>query len=66
MSDRPRTARRLHPETRLVHDGSLRSQFAETSELTDVVPVHAYSHVNTFSSAAMVYAVHGDPRYLDI
>ncbi|HEX5993239.1 MAG TPA: beta-L-arabinofuranosidase domain-containing protein, partial [Thermomicrobiales bacterium] len=41
-------------------------QFAETSELTDVVPVHAYSHVNTFSSAAMVYAVHGDPRYLDI
>jgi DUF1680 family protein len=41
-------------------------QFAETSDLTDVVPVHAYSHVNTFSSAAMVYAVHGDPRYLDI
>jgi DUF1680 family protein len=41
-------------------------QFAETSELTDVVPVHAYSHVNTFSSAAMVYAVYGDRRYLDI
>ncbi len=41
-------------------------QFAETSQLTDVVPVHAYSHVNTFSSAAMVYAVYGDPRYLDI
>ena len=35
-------------------------------ELTDVVPVHAYSHVNTFSSAAMAYAVYGDPRYLDI
>ena len=30
-------------------------------ELTDVVPVHAYSHVNTFSSAAMVYAVWRSP-----
>lgn len=28
--------------------------------------VHAYSHVNTFSSAAMVYAVTGDERYLRI
>ena len=25
---------------------------------------HAYSHVNTFSSAAMTYAVTGDPQYL--
>ncbi|MGH2614901.1 MAG: beta-L-arabinofuranosidase domain-containing protein, partial [Thermomicrobiales bacterium] len=41
-------------------------QFAETSHLTDVGPVHAYSHVNTFSSTAMAYAVSGDPRYLDI
>jgi DUF1680 family protein len=26
---------------------------------------HAYSHVNTFSSAAMTYAVTADPRYLE-
>ena len=41
-------------------------QFAETDELAEVVPGHAYSHVNTFSSAAMAYAVSGDPRYLRI
>jgi DUF1680 family protein len=28
--------------------------------------LHAYSHVNTFSSAAMAYAVTGDPKYLTI
>ena len=28
--------------------------------------LHAYSHVNTFSSAAMAYAVTGDKRYLRI
>lgn len=39
---------------------------AESDDLTNVVPVHAYSHVNTFSSAAMAYAVGGDPRYLRI
>ncbi|MBI3710046.1 MAG: glycoside hydrolase family 127 protein [Proteobacteria bacterium] len=41
-------------------------QFAETSELREVVTAHAYSHVNTFSSAAMAYAVSGDKRYLRI
>jgi len=41
-------------------------QFAETSEPTVVLPVHAYSHLNTFSSAAMAYAVTGDQRYLQI
>jgi DUF1680 family protein len=41
-------------------------QFAETDALTEIVPAHAYSHVNTFSSAAMSYAVTGDPRYLAI
>jgi DUF1680 family protein len=40
------------------------SQFADTAEPAVVVPVHAYSHVNTFSSAAMTYAVTGDERYL--
>jgi uncharacterized protein len=40
-------------------------QFVETDELSDVVTGHAYSHVNSFSSAAMAYAISGDPRYLD-
>ncbi len=42
------------------------SQFAETSKPADVLTVHAYSHVNSFSSAAMAYAVTGDERYLRI
>jgi DUF1680 family protein len=39
---------------------------ADASELDRVVPVHAYSHANSFSSAAMAYAVTGDARYLNI
>jgi DUF1680 family protein len=39
-------------------------RFAGSSEPDEVVAVHAYSHVNTFSSAAMAYAVTGEPRYL--
>jgi DUF1680 family protein len=42
------------------------NKFAETSEPTEVLTVHAYSHVNSFSSAAMAYAVTGDERYLRI
>jgi hypothetical protein len=42
------------------------SRFAETAEPVEVVPVHAYSHVNSFSSAAMAYAVTGDRRYLTV
>ena len=42
------------------------SRFAETSEPADVLPVHAYSHVNSFSSAAMAYAATGDEQYLRI
>jgi len=38
----------------------------DASELSHVVPVHAYSHANSFSSAAMAYAVTGDARYLQI
>jgi uncharacterized protein len=41
-------------------------QFAESAEPKEVVTVHAYSHVNAFSSAAMAYAVTGDRRYLRI
>jgi len=38
----------------------------DAAEFPEVVPVHAYSHVNSFSSAAMAYAVTGDGRYLQI
>jgi DUF1680 family protein len=41
-------------------------KFAEAARAADTSGVHAYSHVNTFSSAAMAYAVTGDPRYLRI
>jgi uncharacterized protein len=42
------------------------NKFANTSSPMDAPGVHAYSHVNTFSSAAMTYAVTGDPSYLGI
>jgi DUF1680 family protein len=35
-----------------------------TSPNPDVHGLHAYSHVNTLSSAAMTYAVTGEPQYL--
>ena len=41
-------------------------KFAATAAPLDAYGVHAYSHVNTFSSAAMTYAVTGDPLYLGI
>ncbi len=41
-------------------------RFEATSNPDEVVAVHAYSHVNTFSSAAMAYAVTADRRYLRI
>ncbi|HUJ31290.1 MAG TPA: beta-L-arabinofuranosidase domain-containing protein [Candidatus Acidoferrum sp.] len=42
------------------------NKFADTSSPANATGVHAYSHVNTFSSAAMAYAVTGDPIYLRI
>ncbi len=42
------------------------SKFADTSFPADAHGVHAYSHVNTFSSAAMHYEITGDPRTLRI
>ena len=42
------------------------NKFAETSDPPDAGGLHAYSHCNTLSSAAMAYAVIGDPVYLDI
>ncbi len=41
-------------------------KFAKTAAPEDAWGVHAYSHVNTFNSAAMAYAVIGDSRYLQI
>jgi DUF1680 family protein len=42
------------------------NKFAQTSTPADAHGMHAYSHVNTFSSAAMAYEVSGDPQYLAI
>ena len=42
------------------------AKFERTSAPPDAHGVHAYSHVNSFSSAAMTYEVTGDPRYLSI
>jgi DUF1680 family protein len=41
-------------------------KFADTSNPAEAYGYHAYSHVNTFSSAAMVYGVTGNDRYLKI
>ncbi len=41
-------------------------KFAKTADPSDAWGVHAYSHVNTFSSAAMAYWVTGDAKYLRI
>jgi DUF1680 family protein len=40
------------------------AKFRETSSPKDAHGVHAYSHVNTFSSASMAYDVTGDPSFL--
>ena len=39
-------------------------QFETAGGPQTFVPGHAYSHVNSFSSAAMAHAVHGDARHL--
>ena len=41
-------------------------KFADSADPKDAQGVHAYSHCNTFSSAAMAYDVTGDARYLHI
>ena len=42
------------------------NKFATTSDPADAWGVHAYSHVNSFNTAAMAYAVLGDAMYLEI
>ncbi|HWB86502.1 MAG TPA: beta-L-arabinofuranosidase domain-containing protein [Bryobacteraceae bacterium] len=51
-------------DTYLYH--SFWNEFADTAAPPDAYGVHAYSHVNTFSSAAMAYAVSGDSKYLNV
>jgi uncharacterized protein len=51
-------------DTWLYHDYWRR--FAETDTPHQVLPVHAYSHVNSFSSAAAAYLVTGDESYRQI
>ncbi|MGA3244419.1 MAG: beta-L-arabinofuranosidase domain-containing protein [Bacteroidota bacterium] len=41
-------------------------KFRDTAAPSDAHGVHAYSHTNSFSSAAMAYAVTSDPMYLQI
>jgi DUF1680 family protein len=41
-------------------------KFAETADPKDAQGVHAYSHCNSFSSAALAYDVTGDAKYLRI
>lgn len=42
------------------------NKFAETSQPLGAQGVHAYSHCNSFSGAAMAYALEGDARLLQI
>lgn len=42
------------------------NKFAETSQPLGAQGVHAYSHCNSFSGAAMAYALDGDARLLQI
>jgi DUF1680 family protein len=42
------------------------NKFAETADPKNAQGVHAYSHCNTFSSAALAYDVSGDAQYLKI
>ena len=44
MSSPDKAAAKLHPETRLVHDGIQRSQFGETSEALYLTQGHVYDN----------------------
>jgi len=70
-------AENLHRAYRLTGDPMFRAfaeewhyhaywaKFRTTSSPRDAHGVHAYSHVNTFASAASAYEATGDPAYLD-
>lgn len=51
---------------RVWHYDAYWDQFAESSRPSDAWGVHAYSHLNTFSSAAAAYEVSGDKALLGV
>ncbi len=48
------------------HYNSYWGKFEQSAAPPDAQGVHAYSHINSFSSAAMAYAVTGEEQYLRI
>jgi DUF1680 family protein len=61
------TGNAMHREFAAVwHYPAYWNKFEESNMPAGASGVHAYSHVNTFSGAAMAYAVTGEVRYLRI
>ncbi|PVE23860.1 O-succinylhomoserine sulfhydrylase [Microvirga sp. KLBC 81] len=67
MSERSYEGRRLHADTRLVHEGTLRSEFGETSEALFLTQGHVYASAEecearfTGDSPGFLYARFSNP-----
>ena len=67
MSERSSRGRRLHADTRLVHEGTLRSEFGETSEALFLTQGHVYTSAEecearfTGDSPGFLYARFSNP-----
>jgi O-succinylhomoserine sulfhydrylase len=67
MSERSSRGRRLHADTRLVHEGTLRSEFGETSEALFLTQGHVYTSAEecearfTGESPGFLYARFSNP-----
>jgi O-succinylhomoserine sulfhydrylase len=67
MTERPSRTRRLHADTRLVHEGTLRSEFGETSEALFLTQGHVYTSAEecearfTGESPGFLYARFSNP-----
>jgi O-succinylhomoserine sulfhydrylase len=67
MTERPGRTRRLHADTRLVHEGTLRSEFGETSEALFLTQGHVYTSAEecearfTGESPGFLYARFSNP-----
>jgi O-succinylhomoserine sulfhydrylase len=67
MSERSSGGRRLHADTRLVHEGTLRSEFGETSEALFLTQGHVYTSAEecearfTGESPGFLYARFSNP-----
>jgi O-succinylhomoserine sulfhydrylase len=67
MTERPSRTRRLHADTRLVHEGTLRSEFGETSEALFLTQGHVYTSADecearfTGESPGFLYARFSNP-----